>query len=249
MRLRALTQHYLGLFETAPSPDDLAQALGEASRALGFRHFALTHHVNPAGGASSVRLHDYPERWAEFYDGQDLAAADPVHRASAVTSVGFRWSRLPQMIALSPGDRRMLALGRAEGIADGFTVPAHIPGDANGSVSFVGRPHEDADDRTLLCAQLLGGFAFEAARRLRSPGYPPAPEGGPVLTGRQRDCALWVARGKSDWEIGRIMGRSEETVARHVRQACERYGVSKRTSLVIRALFDGTLTFSEIYRR
>ena len=37
--------------------------------------------------------------------------------------------------------------------------------------------------------------------------------------------------------------------ARHIKQACERYGVSKRTYLVILTLFDGTLTFADIFRR
>ena len=69
------------------------------------------------------------------------------------------------------------------------------------------------------------------------------------LTDRQRDCVLWVARGKSDWEISQILGVGEETVARHIKQACERYGVNKRTYLVILTLFDGTLTFSDIFRR
>jgi len=45
------------------------------------------------------------------------------------------------------------------------------------------------------------------------------------------------------------MRRGEETVARHIKQACERYGVNKRTYLVILTLFDGTLTFSDIFRR
>lgn len=59
---------------------------------------------------------------------------------------------------------------------------------------------------------------------------------------------LWVAHGKGDWEIAIILGISEETVARHIKDACERYGVSKRTLLVIRALFDGTLTFTDLVR-
>ncbi len=70
----------------------------------------------------------------------------------------------------------------------------------------------------------------------------------PVLTDRQRDCLLWAARGKSDWEISRILGVGQETVIRHLKQARERYGVSKRTSLAIRALFDGTLTFTDILK-
>jgi DNA-binding CsgD family transcriptional regulator len=71
----------------------------------------------------------------------------------------------------------------------------------------------------------------------------------PVLTDRQRDCVLWAARGKGDWEISRILGVSEETVARHIKQACERYGVNKRTLLAIRTLFDGTLTFTDVFGR
>jgi DNA-binding CsgD family transcriptional regulator len=68
----------------------------------------------------------------------------------------------------------------------------------------------------------------------------------PRLTDRQRDCLLWVGRGKTDWEISRILNISQETVDRHLKNARERYGVSKRTSVVIRALFDGTLSFSDV---
>lgn len=93
-----------------------------------------------------------------------------------------------------------------------------------------------------------GAFAFEAARRLWSDRGLRG-DGTPALTDRQRDCVLWAARGKGDWEIGRILGISEETVARHIKQGCERYGVNKRTLLAIRTLFDGTLTFTDIFRR
>ena len=60
---------------------------------------------------------------------------------------------------------------------------------------------------------------------------------------------MWAARGKGDWEISRILEVSEETVARHIKQACARYGVNKRTLLAIRTLFDGTLTFTDIFGR
>ena len=69
------------------------------------------------------------------------------------------------------------------------------------------------------------------------------------MTDRQRDCVMWAARGKGDWEISRILEVSEETVARHIKQACARYDVNKRTLLAIRTLFDGTLTFTDIFGR
>jgi LuxR family quorum-sensing system transcriptional regulator CciR len=70
----------------------------------------------------------------------------------------------------------------------------------------------------------------------------------PGLTERQRDCLLWAARGKSDWEISRILGISRETVIQHLKQARERYGVGKRTLLAVHALFDGTISFLDIVK-
>lgn len=233
---------------TATSADDLAAALTTISGELGFQYFALSHHVDIAvAGGNAIRLHNYPARWADYYEANALGVSDPVHRASHVTSVGFRWSHIAELIALTPGDRRMLELGSAQGIGDGFTVPANVPGEARGSCSFASEAGRPIRDDALPLAQLSGAFAFEAARRLGA--VRPLGEVTAILTDRQRDCALWAARGKSDWETSKILGLSEETVARHIRHGCERYGVNKRTLLAIRALFDGTFTFGDIFGR
>src|SRR3546814_8462514 len=102
----------------------------------------------------------------------------------------------------------------------------------------------DLDEATLPLAQLVGIFAFERARSYS--GIRAFEKSQPRLTDRQRDCLLWVGRGKTDWETGRILGITEDTVDRHLTNARERYGVPKRTMLLVRALFDGTLSFSDI---
>lgn len=238
------------LVDGVASTDDLLLAMIEICATLGFQFFALTHHVDIMKASSSaVRLHNYPLQWADYYDGNALGVSDPVHRASHTTSAGFRWSHLPGMIPLTAADRRVLALGSDHGIGDGFTVPANVPGEALGSCSFANQADRPLPEAMLPIAQLAGTFAFERARRLWAVRAIDEEEKAPVLTDRQRDCILWAARGKSDWEISRILNVSEETVARHIKQGCERYGVNKRTLLAIRALFDGTLTFSDIFRR
>lgn len=235
--------------EMAANTDDLAAVMAMICARLGFQYFALSHHVDlEAAGAGAIRLHNYPERWAEYYESHALGPSDPVHRASQVTSIGFRWSQMEQMIPLTAADRRILDLGRAQGIGNGFTVPAHVPGEAYGSCTFANDAGRPLPDTMLPLAQLAGNFAFEAARRLSLKRADRLIGPAPLLTDRQRDCVLWVARGKGDWEIGRILGISEETVTRHIKQACERYGVNKRTMLVIRALFDGTITLTQILR-
>ena len=231
------------------SLDDLHDAMGEVTRLLGFDHFAISHHVDIARTQGpALRIHDYPEQWAAHYEGEGLGVSDPVHRASHRTSMGFRWSRLPELIPLTAADRRMLDMGQAQGIGDGFTVPVHVPGEARGTCSYASRGRATVSDQTLPLAQFAGTMAFEAARRLAAFRVP-VPPVGRALTDRQRDCVLWAARGKTDWEISIILDISEETVARHVRHACGRYGVHKRSQLAIHTLYDGTLTFGDVLPR
>ena len=227
--------------------DELIAALGDVSSDLGFRYFALTHHIDVRKSSEAIRLHNYPTGWAEWFDEQGLGGGDPVHRASNMTSVGFAWSQLDEMIRLTPNDHKILELARTEGIGDGFTIPAHVPGEAHGSCSFAAEIGTSLREEDLPLAQLVGAFAFEAARRIRRFRDPLSPP--PRLTDRQRECVMWAARGKSDWEISRILGVSHETVIQHLKQARERYGVGKRTVLAIHALFDGSIGFLDVLRR
>ncbi len=230
------------------SEAELAQALHEICGELGFSYFALTHHVDIRQAPQpAIRLHNYPPQWVEYFDDQKLGPSDPVHRASHLTSVGFAWSQLPRLIQLTPRDRQILAQAGCNGIGDGFTVPAHVPGESNGSCSFATRPGEPIREEHLPVAQLVGAFAFEAARRLWRMRATTDPRRG--LSDRQRDCVVWAARGKSDWEIAQILGISHETVIQHLKQARERYGVSKRTMLAVSALFDGTISFIDVLKR
>lgn len=240
---------FIEFVAAAGSPADLADILSEATREMGYDYFALTHHVDLSGAPpSTIRLHNYPTSWVEYFDRHGLATADPVHRASQLTAIGFPWQRVPEMIPLTHADRRILALAADHGIGEGFTIPAHVPGEANGSCSFATISGRALPPGNAVQAQLVGAFAFEGARRVWQ--VRPAERGAPPrLTDRQRDCLIWAARGKGDWEIAMILGISEETVAQHIRQACERYGVQKRTSLMIHALFDATITFADIARR
>ena len=246
----ATIEGFIRLIGAVTNADDLADAMNAIVADLGFQYFALAHHVDLAvAGATAIRLHNYPARWADYYEANGLGVSDPVHRASHKTSIGFRWSRIPELVPLTPSDWQMLDRGRAEGIGDGFTVPANIPGETLGSCSFANTAGRPLPEAMLPLAQWAGLFAFEGARRLWSTRRIDTKAKAPVLTDRQRDCLLWAARGKGDWEISRILGLSEETVARHIKQACERYGVNKRTLAAIRALFDGTLTFTDIFKR
>lgn len=225
------------------SRDDLHDMLRHICRDLGCSFYALSHHVDFLGSpGTGLRVHNYPEEWAEWFDLRRLGLTDPVHRASQRTSAGFVWHKVPDMIEIRASDREIFHQAKRHGIGDGITIPAHVPGDAHGSCSFAWGRGQVAERQALVAAQSVSNFAFEAARRIHSPIYLPRPR----LTDRQRECLGWAARGKTDWEISKIMDISEATVLEHMRGARGRYDVKSRTPLAVRALFDGTLHFGDV---
>jgi DNA-binding CsgD family transcriptional regulator len=56
------------------------------------------------------------------------------------------------------------------------------------------------------------------------------------LTGREAEVLLWIAQGKSNRDIGEILGLSPRTVNKHLEQIYQKLGVENRASAAIAAL-------------
>jgi LuxR family transcriptional regulator, quorum-sensing system regulator SolR len=61
------------------------------------------------------------------------------------------------------------------------------------------------------------------------------------VTAREREILGWVAVGKSDWAIGRLLAISGKTVNFHVENAKRKLGVATRVQAVIVALRTGII--------
>lgn len=234
-------------FQRIASWQALEGELDQVCAELGCSYFALTHHVDfGADAVRGVRLHSYPPDWVQWFDAHGLGPTDPVHRASHATAAGFHWHEIERLVALTPTDRRVLDRASAHGIGDGLTIPSHIPGEQRGSCSFATKSGVELDGAALPMAQLAGTFAFEAARKLLDPA--PSAELA-HLTPRQLECIKWVARGKTDWEISRILCVSSATVTEHLRNARDRCDAPTRAALAVRALIEGAISYAEVAER
>jgi len=83
----------------------LSDLMAEITKAMGFRHYALVHHVDLKPAVRSVHIVDYPQDWVERFQARRLYASDPIHRASHRTNVGFAWSAVQSIISLTAADR------------------------------------------------------------------------------------------------------------------------------------------------
>jgi LuxR family quorum-sensing system transcriptional regulator CciR len=231
-----IVEEFSRLARVVEDRDQLRQAFGSTARALGFDHFALQ------GEGARLLLADLPANWIFRPDPE----RDIVFAAAARSLSPFLWSDIPRLTTLSPADARAV-----EAAPPGFAVPLHggpiaAPGLAEargfaGCCSFLVRKGASLPAESFAAAHYIAALAFEAARRVDR--VQPV---RPRLTPRQRDCMVLAAQGKSDWEIGKLLGISESTVHKHIEDAKRRFGVSTRIQLVVRGLAEARLSFSDI---
>lgn len=239
-----IVQDFARAVREVRDPAQLRSLLRDGVWALGFHHFLLQ------GAMGQVWLADLPPDWVMA----PASSGDAVLVTAAQSYAPFLWSDISRLIALTPAQGRFLDGVHAAGVGAAVTVPIHRARDADqggsysifaGCCSFMMKTGVPLPLSSLAAAHYVGALAFDAAEQLRRAQAHDTPR-GPQLTPRQRDCVVLVAQGKSDWEIGQLLGISESTVHKHIEDAKRRFCVSTRIQLVVRSLFDARLTFADV---
>lgn len=229
---------------------ELRGLLDDITRELDFDYFALMHHVELSNLDAShgyvtsetlIAMTTYPTHWVEEFIRDNMVVIDPILLASRRSATGFAWNRISEMIHLTTEQRNIRLRAVEAGIVDGFTVPAHVPGETNGSCSFAVKENRALRSDNLLMAELVGSHAFQAARDLVRRGGTTSSLAGPSLTSRQRDCVWLASQGHSDRKIADLLAISIETVKQHLKESRERLRASNRAQLVVRAAYHGII--------
>jgi LuxR family transcriptional regulator, quorum-sensing system regulator BjaR1 len=76
---------------------------------------------------------------------------------------------------------------------------------------------------------------------VRGPNLRQPRKGTSRLTPREHEVLTWVARGKSAWEIGKILKISKRTVDEHAATAVGKLGAVSRVHAVALAMRDGLI--------
>jgi LuxR family quorum-sensing system transcriptional regulator CciR len=126
-----------------------------------------------------------------------------------------------------------------------LVVPVHMPFSVIGAVSYtpVDDKQTDLSYEYAEYGDILGIFAraFVRSYVLNQPASQLVPN-EPKLTRREVQCLRWAAMGKTDVEIGMIIGRSQATVRFHVRNAGTKLDAVNRSQAVFKATQLGYIT-------
>jgi len=239
------THGIIAALSSVRTRDALIDLMHVITSSLGFRHFAIIHHADlREARPGRIDIKHYPEAITERLIEQGLWRRDPIVRGSVFADGAFLWSNVGTLIRLDRRDREALALGASVGLNEGITVPSSLTGRCPGSCTFAGMRHPDCAERLLGIVQIVGIFAFQAARRIAGDVIEPAPP--PRLHPRPRDCVALVGRGCSNKQIARALGLTPRTVDGYLTTARRLFNARDRTELVISAILAGEVGLDEL---
>jgi LuxR family quorum-sensing system transcriptional regulator CciR len=238
--VRALLSALIMPFACAGDLASLVDSFGDAADALGFPHYVIsrisrTRSASPPGTTLEMICARYPDPWVQHYQQRGYAAIDPVHRAAFTHALPYRWLDIPD---LSQIERRVLDEAHEAGLPGGISIPIHDPGGSILLVNLSGPSTAVSDAVNPRLAYVISTqFHFELERLTRYQSLSTSQH----LSPRQRECLTWVARGKSSWAIGKILGISHHTVDFHIAEAMKILNVSSRTAAAVNAMVQGLI--------
>lgn len=187
--------------------------------------------LNPAQPDSTAML-SYPDGWKERYVKMGYDKIDPIIKKSRNRIDAVQWSEVYRDASTTENERRVLDEAAAFGLKSGVTVPLHGPAGSFTIMSFAQPWSREFQNRTTTYLQLA---ALHFHVRITELGYSNRLKHVNILSFREKECMLWTARGKSSWEIGRILGISANTVNFHLKNAMRKLDTANRTAAAIKA--------------
>lgn len=184
-------------------------------------------------GSIQVLVSNRPRRWTEVYLKRDYHRICPVVNRLKNRTRPFAWSEIVATRALDNAEKDVLDHARHHGMREGYLVPVATRGTSVAFVSFAGPSIEMNGVLRDRLEALAGSLYCEIANNDRR---------APRLTPREAEILQWIGKGKSDWQIGKILSISAKTVNYHVENAKRKFAVATRVQAVVRAVQAGEVS-------
>lgn len=176
-----------------------------------------------------VVMLDFPKSWQEHYIQNNYISIDPIVSRTPFVRRPFHWGQLTD---LSVAQERLFQEARAAGLRTGIAVPIHGPDELFVASLVTSNPAVRPEDDLRLIHALITQFHV-AWSSLRDNETTVSSVG---LRGRERECLVWSARGKSSADIGLILNISDNTVNFHLKNAMAKLDASTRIMAIVKAI-------------
>jgi LuxR family transcriptional regulator, quorum-sensing system regulator BjaR1 len=219
--------------------EQVANVFVAAVEKFGFAALGINGLPPPGEGANPrILAESTPEGFRDLYICERFYLVDHLGAHARSTSEPFRYSEAPYDWKASRRHQRFMQALETFGMGKGLVVPVGRSANVPACVWLAGKNpdlHEDAKRATEVIALFVASKAYVLSR-------PPGIEvRTSKLTLREREVLIWVAQGKSAWEIGEILNISKRTVDAHTQSAAQKLGAITRTQTVVNAIQIGEI--------
>lgn len=229
---------FVGEIDQITEADALVQGLKACVSPIGVSYLSANlihvpgHPVNP-----KMLVGEQWRSWGRHYVRNAYWQDDPAVKLLLAQARPFAWSEALAQYRSRGAEAVMGACFEHTGCREGFVVPVR---DADGAVltaTFAG-PALDLGPEVRRALHLAGTYFVLRGREIvqGADPTPPCP-----LSARQVDCLRWVRAGKTDAEIGVLLGISARTVHNHLEKAKAILNTPKRAVAALEAWQRGWL--------
>lgn len=215
------------------SVDNLFSDFGTVVGNRGFHSYIYTG--LPAVGANVkhyVVKNAWPPGWSEQFDGLNYFADDPVSRWSLSQSKPFTWKTAREETKATARTKEIQQEADRYRLCDGIVFPMFDPNSWQSVISLATDDKGGLAKESIGCLYLLSSYCAMTANNLLRK----AEQADRQLTDREKEILQWVSRGKTDWEIGRILRMTEGSVTQRLAHIRNKLGVKNRPQTVSQAI-------------
>lgn len=211
--------------------------LKRIAAAASFRHIAMLRLASEAEFRLSRQLifTTVPHSVVRDFEAHGLAEGSRAIAAVRRSSRPFVWSASGARTSDARSARGIL---EREGVVSGVTVPLQTWRGLRGLVLFGGGESRPPDFGEVARLAVIGNAVFERLTEIEGRETSTADY---RISGRERQCLVWTAAGKTSAEIASILGLSEHTVNQYITSSCQKLGATNRTQAAVKALRVGII--------
>jgi LuxR family transcriptional regulator, quorum-sensing system regulator BjaR1 len=240
-RLETTAFDFIDRLEGAITKEALLQTLFKGLSEFGFTSFLITGLPSAADSFErETLLNGWPAVWYERYISRRYYDSDLVAHCARRTLNPFYWSDVTKGQPHKSLPGRIMDEAAEVGLKDGLLVPVCGIHGEQYAVTMAGQ-NIDRRARAKHAIHLMAFYAHSRIQKIASMPAP-TPQSQVRLSPREVECLRWVALGKTDWEIGEILGISSHTANAHLRNASAKLDSVTRTHAVVKAWQQGLIS-------
>lgn len=220
----------------------LQRSCNSATGLLGYDYYLFGGYYPAIEGI--VMSSSFPDKWRNQYDTNGYIAIDPTVKHCWTESSPILWHE----ISYSEGktgelERKVMQEAFTYGLRSGISVPVHGAGAEGCMLSLASREERaNYEHHDIAGLQIIVHAMHEVTKMIITREDNATVPVVQSLTQREIECLSWTAKGKTSWDISRILEVSENTVTFHLRNAIKKLEVTNRSQAVAKAIAHSKIT-------